>query len=324
MIAFVWVIISRYSEVQNLLLALTQGEWLWVFAAAIVQLIYYGIRTSLYQSAFDSVDVRSHWLELLPITFSSIFLNVAAPSAGASGAALFVDDAARRGQSPGAATVGTLLVLIADFSAFLIVLSSGIAFLFSVNYLQAYEVISALIFFFITAGWTIILLLGLWRVKWLYKLLFFTQRSVNKFYNLIKRTSFLAPDWAEKISAEFLEAREAINAHPSRLVRTFGIALSAHLVDILSLYCLFLAFHQIGSPGVLVAGYSMGILFWVVSVTPQGIGVVEGMMTLVFTSLGIPTEPAAIISITFRGLTFWLPLGIGFLLLRRMKAFRNQ
>lgn len=322
-IAFIWLIVSRHSEVENLLQALTQGDWLWVLAAALVQIIYYGIRSMLYQSAFDSVDVKSHWLALLPITFTSLFLNVAAPSAGASGAALFVDDAARRGQSPGAATVGTLLVLIADFSAFLVVLSAGIAYLFSVNDLQAYEVISALLFFIITAGWTIILLLGLWRVNWLHKLLLFTQHSINYIFTHFKRPPFFAPDWAEKITVEFLEAREAINAHPIRLVRMLGIALTAHLVDIISLYCLFLAFHQLGSPGVLVAGYSMGILFWVVSVTPQGIGVVEGMMTLVFTSLGIPTEPAAIISLSFRGLTFWLPLGIGFLLLRRIKVFNK-
>jgi uncharacterized protein (TIRG00374 family) len=321
-IAFVWLIISRHSEVQNLLQALSQGKWLWVLTAALVQLVYYGIRSMLYQSAFDAVDVMSHWWSLLPLTFSSVFLNVAAPSAGASGAAIFVDDAARRGQSPGAATVGALLVLIADFSAFLVILSIGLAYLFSVNDLQAYEIITAILFFIITAGWTLVLLLGLWRVSWLHKLLLFTQRTLNTISSYLKRQSFVAEDWAERITEEFLEAREAINSHPIRLVRTFCIALAAHIIDILSLYCLFYAFHQPSGFGVLVAGYSMGILFWVVSVTPQGIGVVEGMMTLVFTSLGIPTEPAAIISLTFRGMTFWLPLGIGFILLRRIRAFR--
>ena len=69
----------------------------------------------------------------------------------------------------------------------------------------------------------------------------------------------------------------------------------------------------------LVAGYAMGVLFWIISITPQGIGVVEGMMTLTFASLGVPIESATVISLAFRGLTFWLPLGIGFILLRRLK-----
>jgi hypothetical protein len=65
----------------------------------------------------------------------------------------------------------------------------------------------------------------------------------------------------------------------------------------------------------------MGVLFWIVSITPQGIGVVEGTMALVFTSLGIPAERATLIALSFRGLTFWLPLLVGFLLLRRVRAF---
>jgi len=39
-----------------------------------------------------------------------------------------------------------------------------------------------------------------------------------------------------------------------------------------------------------------------------GIGVVEGIMTLVFTSLGIPAAVAATVTLAFRGLTFWLPM----------------
>lgn len=105
------------------------------------------------------------------------------------------------------------------------------------------------------------------------------------------------------------------------LLQTVGVAFAAHLVDLTSLFVLFLAFHQKVHFGVLVAGYSMGILFWIVSITPQGIGVVEGMMTLVFASLGVPIERATVISLAFRGLTFWLPLGIGFILLRRLKSF---
>ena len=125
----------------------------------------------------------------------------------------------------------------------------------------------------------------------------------------------------ERNTAEFTEAAMAITAQPALLMRTIGVAFAAHLVDLTSLYVLFLAFHQRVHFGVLVAGYAMGILFWIVSITPQGIGVVEGMMTLVFTSLGVPIEHATVITLAFRGLTFWLPLGIGFVVLRRLKSF---
>jgi phosphatidylglycerol lysyltransferase len=112
-----------------------------------------------------------------------------------------------------------------------------------------------------------------------------------------------------------------ITAHPGRLSRTLAVALSAHLVDLASLYVLFLAFHEPVGIGVLVAGYAMGMLFWIVSITPQGIGIVEGMMALVYTSLGVPAAQATVVALAFRGLTFWLPLLIGFILLRQVKTF---
>ncbi len=65
----------------------------------------------------------------------------------------------------------------------------------------------------------------------------------------------------------------------------------------------------------------MGILFWIVSPTPQGIGVVEGVMTLVFTSLGVPAAVSTTVTLAFRGLTFWLPLIVGFIILRWVRTF---
>ncbi len=134
----------------------------------------------------------------------------------------------------------------------------------------------------------------------------------------------MSESWADKNTEELSEAAVAIAAHPGRISQTLAIALAGNFIDLASLYILFLAFHQPVTIGVLVAGYSIGILFWIVSITPQGIGIVEGMMTLVFTSLGVPAERAAIIALSFRGLTFWLPLLIGFFLFHNLKSFNVE
>ena len=323
-ILFVWVVVSRLTEIKKLAETLMGGQWQWVAVAALLQVAYYIVYTGLYQSAFFTVGVESRLGELLPVTFSSIFVNVAAPSGGASGIALFVDDAARRGQSAARATVGTLLVLVADFSAFLLILLAGVVYLFTHHDLKIYESLAAVILLGVIGSLTAMLLLGLWRPEWLRRLLSWVQRLVNRFARLVRRPDFLDENWVEKNATEFTEASIAIAAQPGRLGWTVFIALAAHLIDLSTLFVLFLAFHQPVHFGVLVAGYSMGILFWIIAITPQGIGVVEGMMTLVFASLGVPIDRATIIALAFRGLTFWLPLGIGFLLLRRMKAFSTE
>jgi phosphatidylglycerol lysyltransferase len=323
-IAFIWVVVSRFTEVEKLVETLAQGQWEWVLAAALLQVVYYLVYTGLYQSAFYTVEVESRIRELLPVMFASIFVNVAAPTGGASGAALFVDDVARRGQSAARAAAGTLLVLAADFSAFALVLIVGLAYLFLYHDLKAYEIVGAGVLLVIIGGLTGILLLGLWQPDWLRRLLGWLQQAVNRLAGWVRRPALFAEDWADRNAAEFASAAAAIAAHPWRLGRTLAVALAAYLIDLTSLYTLFLAFRQPIGFGVLVAGFAVGILFWIVSITPQGIGVVEGIMALVYTSLAVPAAKATVIALAFRGLTFWLPLVIGFFLLRRVKSFSSD
>ena len=108
------------------------------------QVVFYISYTGLYHAAFYTVEVESRIADLLPVLFASIFVNVAAPSAGASGAALFVDDASRRGQSAARAAAGILLVLAADFTTFTLILIFGLAYLFLLHNLKVYEIIAGL------------------------------------------------------------------------------------------------------------------------------------------------------------------------------------
>lgn len=322
-IAFLWLIVSRFTEIQKLAETLVTGQWQWVLAAALLQVFYYIIFTGLYKSSFETVGVQSRVWDLLPVMFTSLFMNVAAPSGGASGAALFIDDVSRRGQSAARAAAGSLLVLIVNLCAFSLVLAVGMSYLFSQNDLTIVEVVGAIFLIAALFIMTIPLALSLFRPATLCWLLARLERFLNQLALGFKRQSFVQDGWNERLAAELTEASTAIVTHPRSLVRSLGIALAAHLVNLSSLFVLFLAFRQVVSPGMLIAGYSMGILFWIISITPQGIGVVEGVMAMVFTSLGVPAESAMVVSLAFRGLSFWLPLLLGFLLLRRVRAFEN-
>jgi phosphatidylglycerol lysyltransferase len=321
LIAFVWVVVTRVTEIQNLAQTLAGGLWGWVVVAAILQFLYYVVMTASYQAAFWTVEVRSRLFHLLPVTFAAIFVNVVAPSGNVSGMALWADDAARRGESPARTTAGALLQLIVDFTAFTLVLAIGMIYLFLQHDLKIYEIVGALILFLLTLALSSVLALGLWQPELLRKLLLWVKYVANGLAKRLKRADFFGDEWVERNAAEYTDASAAIARYPKRLVRTLGILFVAHLVDLASLYVLFLAFQYPIHLGALVAGYAMGILFWIVSPTPQGIGVVEGMMTLVFTSLGVPAAVAATVTLAFRGLTFWLPMLIGFIILRWVPTF---
>jgi phosphatidylglycerol lysyltransferase len=320
-IAFVWLIVSRINQVQKLAQTLEQGQWQWVLAAALLQVIYYLAFVGTYQAAFYTLGIRRKLFELVPVTLGSLFVNVVTPTASAAGAALFVDDAARAGHSPARATTATLLQLVADYTAFLMVLVVGITVLFIKHDLQVYEILSALVLLLLTGVLAGVLLLGVWRPQMVARLLRWLQALINRVGSWFRHPDLLDADWAYTNTAEFTSASQAVLEYPARLAILLGITLLAYAIDLISLYALFMAFGQPVGFGPLVAGFSMGILFWIVSPIPQGIGLVEGIMTLTYTSLGVPSETATIVSLAFRGLTFWLPLLLGFALIRRTRTF---
>jgi phosphatidylglycerol lysyltransferase len=323
-IGFVWLVISRFTEIQKLADILSQGKWQWILAAAALQALYFVIYAALYQAAFHTVEVESQVGDLIPVLLSSWFVNVVAPSGGASAAALFMDDAARRGQSPTRTAAGALLVLVADFGSFVLVLAIGFVYLFLQHSLQFYHIVGTVVLLLFIGALSGVLLLSVWQPLRLRGLLDWLQQHVNALAARLKRPAWLPKDWADKNATEFSEASLAMVTYPQRLIHTLGLALAAHLASLASLYALFLAFQQPIRFGPLVAGFAVGELFLIVSPIPMGIGMVEGFMVLAYNSLGVPTETAAVVTLAFRGLSLWLPLFIGFFLLRRVKSFGAQ
>lgn len=320
-VLFIWLVVSRFTELQQLKDILTQGNWSWVLAAVFSQIMYFMVFTSSYQAAFDTIDIHTRTRDQVPLVLGSLFINVIVPAGGAGGAALFTEDLARRGIPAGRVATGILLQLTADFSAFILVLIPGTIFLYIQHDLKFYEILAAVILICFTLVLGGILLIGMRKPARLRTLFDWSQRTAGWIFGRFNRSLALASDWAERNAQEFNNASEAISQHPLRLFRTIITAFAAHLLDIATLYLLFLAFNQKVSLGQLVAGYAVGILFWIVSFTPQGIGIVEGMMALVFTSLGIPGAVATAVSLAFRGLTFWLPMILGFFAVQQLRAF---
>ncbi|GIV78037.1 MAG: hypothetical protein KatS3mg050_2431 [Litorilinea sp.] len=324
LIAGLWIAVSRFTEIDHLLATLANGRWPWVLAALGLQVCYYVSYAWVYQEAFHLVGVEARLRDVLPVLLASIFVNVAAPTGGTAGNVLFSDDAAQRGQSPTRAAVGTVLALIADYGILALILLAGLLYLFVSHTLQTYQVVAAVLLWLLVAGLSGVLLLGLRQPAHLGRLLAWLQRTINRFSGWSLGRPLLPEGWAATSMEEVALAAAGIRAQPRKMVHLLAIALLAHLLDIASLYALFWAFMGPIALGTLVAGYSMGLLFWIVSITPQGIGIVEGVMALVYTSLGVSPAVATVVALAFRGLSFWLPFALGFWALRRLRSFRPE
>jgi uncharacterized protein (TIRG00374 family) len=82
--------------------------------------------------------------------------------------------------------------------------------------------------------------------------------------------------------------------------------------DILTLYMLFLAAHYTANPGLVLAGYGLPLLAGKLSVLPGGLGVVEGGMVALYQALGVPGGEAVVVILSYRLISFWIPVLLGF------------
>jgi len=320
-LAAVWIVFARMAELENLATIFLQGDWRWLLVGLLLQGVYYIVLAATYNAALTAVDVPGRLRDIVAVTLAGVYVNTIAPVGGAANAALFVDDAARRGHSRTRAAMGLLVQMVADYGAFCLLLVAGLFILLRLGTLRWYEIGASLFLLLYIGGMTLALTLGLWRPAWLHRVFVFIRRITNGIGGWFRHPSLLAEDWSERNAAEFIETSHRLVAQPRHLLRTVLISVGAHIANLTSLYAVFLAFHEQVSFPVLIAGYAMTMLFWIVSPTSNGIGIVEGLMPIMLVSLGIPSASAAIVSLTYRGIGFWLPMIVGFVLLRRLRIF---
>ena len=323
-IIFVWYIFSHHEEFSKFIEALRQGSWLWLVVAGITQALYYTVYTFMTKSAFKTVHLHRKFIELVPLVFGSLFVNVLAPTGGQSGTILYADDAARRKESSPKAIIASVITTIVGYMAFSSILVFSLVYLKRAGLLNNYEIIGSIIFIFPTIIPGILIFTSYRFPKFTLKVTNWVYRLVKSFTKLIHRPSKISPAWPTNIARELTEAAHLVRGNKKQLIITLFIALIAHAVSIVSLFVIFLAFDYKIHYGALIAGYAFGEVARVISPQPEGIGVVEVVMVVIFTSFGVPPIQATAISIVFRGLNFWAPLGLGFALLKTTKSFSGK
>ena len=315
------LVFAHFTSLRSLIAQLGNARWEWVLVAILLHILYFGVYALMYHEGFRVVEVESQVGALVPLVFAAIFANAVLPSGGAAAAALFIDDAERRGQSGARAAVGVVLVLLADLASLLPFLGYGLATLALRRDLRFYDLAGGAIFVAYVACLSGIILLAGWKPHWLRALFGWVKRTANRVGSRFKRPSLLSEKWDRRMADDFAGAATAITRHPRELALTLCCGLAGQALSVSSLSAIFLAFRQPIALGSLVAGFTIGVVFWVITFIPHGVAAMEGMIMLVFTSLGVPGPRAAAITLVFRGVNYWLPLVLGFFFLRYVRAF---
>ena len=70
----------------------------------------------------------------------------------------------------------------------------------------------------------------------------------------------------------------------------------------------------------LVVVFTLGVLFSVVAITPQGLGMVELTLLGALTMVGLSMGRAAVVVLAYRGFSFWTPFLVGLVALRWVRG----
>ena len=169
-----------------------------------------------------------------------------------------------------------------------------------------------------------LLYLGSQSGKALGNVLAWMARFVNRMARPFIHREYLSEARAHEFAEEMAQDLRSLPERPRSLVVPFMYSLAGKILLMLVLMCVFLAFQVPFSAGTIIGGFAISYLFLIVSPTPSGIGIVEGVMPLALSSLRVPWSQAFIITLAYRGITFWLPLGVGAIAFRMMEREKEK
>lgn len=314
-------VLGQLMSARALRLDLSTADWRWVSVALAMQVLFFLLYGGLYRYAFRAVGVTSQALHLVPVLLASIFVKTVLPLTAAPAAAVFIDDAATQGQSGARTAVGLVVVLIVDLVMALPFVAAGALALVLSARLVAFALAGTALFVGFIAVLLILLALAALRPAVLETLLEVCRACVNRGVRLLGRRALLADDWARHTTDQLVAAVTSVPRHPRDIAIASGYSLLLHVANLVGLGALFVTFGQRLDPAPLLAGFGMSIVFFVITIVPDGIGAVEGAMALVFVQLGMTPTAAILVTLAYRVLNVWLPVAVGFWCARRLRLF---
>jgi glycosyltransferase 2 family protein len=319
----VGVVALSFGELENTLATLKQAHLRYLFLGLALEILWMINVGLAYKSIYHLLGIEESRGHLTLVAAASNFVNIVAPTAGVSGIAVFANDARRRGHAPGKATLAGTLFLFIDQVAFLCVLALGWLVLLRRNDLNAGDITASLILLALAFIFGFLLYLGYRSANALGNVLARIAHIINPVVRPLIHRDYLNEERAHAFAAEIAEGLSGLPERPRHLLMPLFHALLNKALLIGILICSFLSFDVPFSAGTIIAGWAIGYLFLIVSPTPNGIGVVEGIMPLTLASLRVPFEAAVVVTLLYRAVTFWMLLAVGAWAFRRLHLSEN-
>ena len=307
--------------VNQFLETIGSGTTIPLLAAVVFMVIRHFTQAASYDAAFGAVGKRTGFWHNVNLIFSLVFINTFCMFSGATGLAFIIDDLHRKGADLGTATAGGLLSQIGFFAAvFFISIISTVVMLIS-NSLNTIILIGFVALAAVLFGQTAFFVIGYFKPDWLYALLGFAEKVINRVLGLFKKS--LRAAWATSTADQFIKSSRILAHNPSGVAITIAWATLSGVCNMSCLVAIGFAF-GCESTEALVASFGITVVSIMLSPTPQGIGVTEAAITAVLTAAGETVTTAAAIALVYRGIMLWIPFVVGAIMLSQSGFFKGK
>lgn len=313
------VLLANADMLNDFASALATGAVVPLVIAVILMLVRHLTQAESYKTAFSAIgfDKTSLWDNIVLI-FSIVFINTFCLFGGATGVAFIVDDLHRKGASLGTATSGAILSQVGYFAAIFVISVIGFITMTVSGTVNVLFVVGGLLLAGTLAILSSMFIIGYFKPDLLYRLFDFLDRWINKIISHFHRS--LPAAWGSATADSIIKSARILAHNPQGTAVTVSWASLSAITNMLCLVAVGFAFGYTNVP-VLVAAFALAAISVILSPTPQGVGVVEAVIIAAVAGGGGDAALGATIALVYRGVMFWIPFGIGALLLSQTGFF---
>ena len=309
-------IVFSLAEIESILATLRRTNPLYLVAAVVVEAVVLVNSAATFTALYRLVGLHESRRRMFLMVAAGTFVSVIVPSGGMGGMAVFMDAARRRGLSTGRVVVVGVLYLVYEYASLLAVLAAGFVVLVRRDKLDGRELAAAGLLLALAGCIGVVLVVGYRSARQLGNLLAWLAHGVNRLLHPFVHRDWLSLSAAHEFADEMGQGFSTLRLNRKHTALPLALALCNKVLLIAVLALSFLALGTPFSSGTVVAGFSIGQLFFYVSPTPSGVGFVDSIMPVALNTLNVPFTQAVLVVLVYRTVTFWLPLGLGALALR--------
>ncbi len=297
------------GEMRNIFDLLRTASWGWLGLAVVIQVLSYTSLTGLNFLLLQPFQGKISFWRMLAILPSIAFIEVALPSAGASGVVLRARLLGRHGYSVESSTFTNILETI-YLSVFMVAISlSSLWYLIRRGELNTGQLA-------ILAAMTVaVLVAGLW-IYWTGRkreggktmASWFLARW-NRLMALLHRPAYRQEELDARLGSFYEGLSQLGQTRHWPFLMTAG---GRVFLDVVSLGACFAVFHYSIPLGVLLTGYGLTLLLSGLAALPGGLGLADLSLAVIYARLGAPGAVAVAAALSYRLIAFWLVRFIGF------------